>query len=321
LDYGGLAREWLQLVTNQMLNPDYGLFVHTNQHRHSVQINSESAINEDHLSYYYFVGRVLGLALFHGHQVSARFTRCFFKMLLGKNVQLEDILLVDEELYRSLKWILSTDLSEFGPEVTFSVERNNYGRVETKELKKGGSEIRVNESNKEEYVQLFVQYRFRLGIEQQFLSLQKGFNELIPVDLLKSLTDVELERIFRGREQIDVADWKRNTRFKCCTELDPISKWFFEIVESFDDEMRARLLEFITGSPRLPMSGFSALQGSNSSVKLFTLNVLVDGSSTDLLPKAHTCFNRLDIPKYESKEKFTEKLTLAVLETCGFTIE
>ncbi|KAG0725914.1 E3 ubiquitin-protein ligase Smurf1 [Chionoecetes opilio] len=36
------------------------------------------------------------------------------------------------------------------------------------------------------------------------------------------------------------------------------------------------------------------------------------------LPKAHTCFNRIDLPPYDSSVKMLEKLTQAVEETCGF---
>ena len=36
--------------------------------------------------------------------------------------------------------------------------------------------------------------------------------------------------------------------------------WFWNIVGSYSEEMRARLLQFVTGSSRVPLQGFKALQ-------------------------------------------------------------
>ncbi len=54
------------------------------------------------------------------------------------------------------------------------------------------------------------------GIEQQFLALQKGFNELIPQCLLKSFDERELELVIGGLGKIDLEDWRSNTRLKHC---------------------------------------------------------------------------------------------------------
>ena len=56
-----------------------------------------------------------------------------------------------------------------------------------------------------------------------------------------------------------------------------------------------------------------------SGPRLFTIH-LIDAPCENL-PKAHTCFNRLDLPPYPSYEKMHEKLTQAVEETCGFAVE
>ena len=91
---------------------------------------------------------------------------------------------------------------------------------------------------------------------------------------------------------------------------------------SYDDEKRARLLQFVTGSSRVPLEGFKALQGSTGAIgpRLFTIH-LVESQPTESLPKAHTCFNRIDLPPYESYEKLYEKLTCAIEQTIGFHVE
>ena len=124
-----------------------------------------------------------------------------------------------------------------------------------------------------------------------------------------------------GISKIDIADWKDNTRLKHCNAQTPVVLWFWAIVEEYSEEMRARLLQFVTGSSRVPLQGFKALQGSTGAAgpRIFTLHLIE--APTENLPKAHTCFNRLDLPPYPTREKMKEKLTQAVEETCGFAVE
>lgn len=124
-----------------------------------------------------------------------------------------------------------------------------------KELKGNGKELAVTEANKVEYVQLYVNFRFTQGIEQQFRALQKGFNELLPQHLLAPFDEKELELVIGGLGQIDLADWKQHTRLKHCTRDSNIVQWFWRAVESFSEERRARLLQFVTGSSRVPLQG------------------------------------------------------------------
>lgn len=320
LDYGGVAREWLYLLSHEMLNPYYGLFQYSRDDIYTLQINPDSSINPDHLSYFHFVGRIIGIAVFHGHYIDGGFTMPFYKMLLNKPINLADIEGVDPNLFSSLHWMLENDISDV-IDTTFSVEHDRFGCIKVHELKKNGRNIAVTDANKKEYVKLYVNYRFMHGIEPQFLALQKGFNELIPQSLLKSFDERELELVIGGLGKIDLDDWKANTRLKNCQTETKQVVWFWQIVDGYSEEMRARLLQFVTGSSRVPLQGFKALQGSTGAAgpRLFTLH-LVDVDSNNL-PKAHTCFNRLDLPPYETFEKMNDKLTQAVEETCGFAVE
>lgn len=161
-------------------------------------------------------------------------------------------------------------------DTTFSVEHDSFGDLQLKELKKGGSEIQVTESNKKEYVCLFVLHRFMQGIERQFSALQKGFSDVVPRQLLLPFDERELELLIGGLGKIDLDDWKKNTRLKHCTPETPVVTWFWKIVETYNEEMRARLLQFVTGSSRVPLQGFKALQGSTGAAgpRLFTIHVI-----------------------------------------------
>lgn len=66
-DYGGLAREWFFLLSKEMFNPYYGLFEYSAMDNYTLQINPNSGVcNEEHLNYFKFIGRVAGMAVYHG---------------------------------------------------------------------------------------------------------------------------------------------------------------------------------------------------------------------------------------------------------------
>lgn len=89
---------------------------------------------------------------------------------------------------------------------------------------------------------------------------------------------------------------------------------FEQCIRSWDAEQKSRLLQFATGTSRIPVNGFKDLQGSDGP-RRFTIEK--SGEETQL-PKSHTCFNRLDLPPYKSFEALQGKLLWAVEETVGF---
>ena len=74
-----------------------------------------------------------------------------------------------------------------------------------------------------------MQFRFKDGIEKQFMALQKGFHELIPSHLLKDFDERELELLVSGLGKVDVDDWRSNTRLKNCTPDSSIIRWFWKV--------------------------------------------------------------------------------------------
>ena len=98
-----------------------------------------------------------------------------------------------------------------------------------------------------------------------------------------------------GLPTIDIQNLKSNTELVNYNKTDQIIIWLFEVLESFDMELRTAFLQFVTGTSRVPSEGFVALQGYNGLQKF---NVHRD-FNTEHLPRAHTCFNQLDLPAYE----------------------
>lgn len=110
---------------------------------------------------------------------------------------------------------------------------------------------------------------------------------------------------------IDVDDWRNNTEYSGFTISSPAIHWFWRAVRSFDQEYRAKLLQFVTGTSKVPLDGFASLQGG-SGVQRFQIHR--DYGSNTRLPSAHTCFNQLDLPEYESYEQLREMLIKAINE-------
>uniref|UniRef100_A0A671QUL3 E3 ubiquitin-protein ligase n=1 Tax=Sinocyclocheilus anshuiensis TaxID=1608454 RepID=A0A671QUL3_9TELE len=300
LDYGGVAREWFFLLSKEMFNPYYGLFEYSATDNYTLQINPNSGLcNEDHLSYFKFIGRVAGMAVYHGKLLDGFFIRPFYKMMLGKQITLNDMESVDSEYYNSLKWILENDPTEL--DLRFCIDEDNFGQTYQVDLKPSGSDMVVTNDNKKEYIDLVIQWRFVNRVQKQMNAFLEGFTELIPIDLIKIFDENELELLMCGLGDVDVNDWRQHTIYKngYCPNH-PVIQWFWK---------NSKFIYFKRKTTLVPWRGCS------NGPQLFTIE---QWGTPDKLPRAHTCFNRLDLPTYESFEDLREKLLMAVENAQGF---
>ncbi|KAK7114006.1 E3 ubiquitin-protein ligase Su(dx)-like isoform X2 [Littorina saxatilis] len=314
LDYGGVAREWFFHLSHDVLNPMYCLFEYASNNNYCLQINPASSINPDHLLYFRFIGRFIAMALYHGKFIDSGFTLPFYKRMLNKKLTIKDLESIDAEFYQSLLWVKENNIEECGLELYFSADFEILGKIEHHELKTEGSEVRVTEENKEEYLNLMTAWRFTRGVEEQTKAFLEGFNEVVPLQWLQYFDERELELMLCGMQEIDVDDWERNTIYRHYQRNSKQVVWFWKFVREIDNEKRTRLLQFVTGTCRLPVGGFAELMGSNGPQRFCIEKV---GKET-WLPRSHTCFNRLDLPPYRSYDQLVEKLNLAIEETEGF---
>ncbi|XP_028304570.1 NEDD4-like E3 ubiquitin-protein ligase WWP2 isoform X2 [Gouania willdenowi] len=314
LDYGGIAREWFFLLSHEVLNPMYCLFEYAGKNNYCLQINPASSINPDHLTYFRFIGRFIAMALYHGKFIDTGFTLPFYKRMLDKKPTLKDLESIDPEFYNSIMWVKENNLEECGVELYFAQDMEILGKVSTHELKEDGENELVTEENKEEYISLLTDWRFTRGVEEQTKAFLDGFNEVVPLEWLRYFDEKELELMLCGMQEIDMSDWQKNTIYRHYTKNSKQIHWFWQVVKEMDNEKRIRLLQFVTGTCRLPVGGFAELIGSNGPQKFCIDKV---GKET-WLPRSHTCFNRLDLPPYRSLEQLREKLLFAIEETEGF---
>lgn len=330
--YGdGLRRDWFGQVFAELLDPAVGLFLSKDGGR-TVQPNpySRIAAGPNHLGYFMVLGRLTGLALYHREPLNAPFSTAFLAAVFGFQIKLQDLESVDPELWEKRVLYLrnGTYSSRDGMELedlflSFQDDSNQEeyidGASAQVDLKEGGSSIAVDEDNKAEYLQAFVEHRLVGAIRSQIDAFREGLSGYIGEALQKrvqqscSVADIQL--LVCGTPVIDTADWKASTEYTGGYTADSqVVRWFWAFVESLDPATKGALLCFVTGCARVPAAGFSMLMGYNGHVRSFQIEK-VYGAEEGMLPSASTCFNLLRLPEYASAAQLRERCMLAV--RCG----
>jgi E3 ubiquitin-protein ligase TRIP12 len=85
----------------------------------------------------------------------------------------------------------------------------------------------------------------------------------------------------------------------------------FEIISTYNAQEQRSFLQFVTGSPRLPVGGFKRL---NPPLTIVRKAIDPPLNPDDFLPSVMTCVNYLKLPDYSSQEVMREKLHQAASE-------
>ncbi|XP_056334731.1 E3 ubiquitin-protein ligase TRIP12 isoform X5 [Danio aesculapii] len=182
------------------------------------------------------------------------------------------------------------------------------------ELKKGGKDVPVTIHNLEEYLRLVVYWTLNEGVLRQFESFREGFESVFPLHHLQYFYPEELDQLLCGSKS---ESWDVKTLMECCrpdhgyTHDSRAVRFLFEVLSSFDAEQQRLFLQFVTGSPRLPVGGFRSL---NPPLTIVRKTFESTENPDDFLPSVMTCVNYLKLPDYSSIEIMREKLLIAARE-------
>lgn len=143
--------EFFDLFSKSVINQDLGLFLSTGS---LLRINPNSGIQEGHLYYFHFIGRIIGYSMFQRQVMNFRFIPAYYKLLLGRPLDYRDLQTFDNEIFNSIEKVATQDVTDWG--LTFSLDVEDFGVTNTIELVKGGGDIEVDEENKHEYMRYFV---------------------------------------------------------------------------------------------------------------------------------------------------------------------
>ncbi|CAI5735729.1 unnamed protein product [Hyaloperonospora brassicae] len=330
LDAGGLIREWYEILSDSLFNDEFGLFISTKGENMGYWINPASASKvPNHLEYYEFIGRLLAKALIEGYNMKMSLALPLIKHILGVPISFSDLEFLDEDLYKNALWMKQNDGADLLA-IDFTVQViTSEGKSETVELVPGGATRDVTDENKKEYLELLLKHYMFESISEQLGALLLGFYDVMPQFIITVFDYQEFDLLLSGVPELDVNDWHAHSEVRWVKLEKPtpvehrVLKWFWECMAEFTSEERARLLQFATGTSRVPVQGFKALTSSDGRVRRFTIQFAQRGPPpTGLMPKGHTCFNRIDLPLYHTKAEMINYLTLVMnMEISGFWME
>ena len=306
VDEGGVRKEFFLLFIRQIFDPNYGMFTY----------NSKTRLYWfNHYSFepkikYELIGIIFGLAIYNNIILDVKFPLSVYKKLLGIKPNLEDMKEYDPELFKNLKYLKECNEPNLKEalDLDFTIIDDKFGEKLEVSLKPDGEKIEVDNSNKDEYVDLYLDWFFNKSIKEVFTSFEKGFYRVFNRDLSKILSPEELELIICGTQILDFNELKKVCRYEEYAPTSETIQDFWEIVLQFSEEEKKKFLSFVTGCDRAPIEGLGSLP------------ITISNGGTDLsqLPSAHTCFNNLILPNYQNKEKLKKNLLIAINNSEGF---
>ena len=324
LDAGGLFREWFNICFKSLESDELKLLIVSDSNEFSYNINPLLKHSKENFNYFFFIGKLIGKALFDNITINICFNKLIYKMILQEEITLDDLLLIDNPLYTSFHNL--KDLVETGGKLS---DIGIYYSVDIEDINNQAHSFNLidNGINKPvENINDFINKRiyFIKGLYEPFIKkIREGLFSLIKKDAIQKFTADELELIINGRPIIDVDDWYNNTEYKePYNKQHRIIKWFWEIVFKLDQKELSNLLMFSTGTSRVPFGGFAALESNRGNLSKFKIEMSEYNCLEKNYIKAHTCFNRLDVPEYDSKEELEEAIKfISSNEIIGFGIE
>ena len=326
-DAGGIFREWFTILFKTLESDKLKLFIVSDSNDFSYIINPFLKHNQENFKYFSFIGKLIGKALLDNITINVCFNKLIYKMILQEDIFFEDLTFIDNPLHTSLenlKEIYSTGGSnEFYEElgIYYSVNMDDTNK-KTHSIDLIDNGINKPVSNINDYISKRIS--LLKGIYEPFVNkIRESLFKLIPKDVIQKFTSDELELLINGRPYIDVEEWRMFTDYKePYNNNHRVINWFWEILNELTQKELSNLLMFSTGASRVPFGGFSALESNRGNVSKFTIESIPYEKGKKNFVKAHTCFNRLDIPIFNNKNELKEAIHfVSSNEIIGFGIE
>ncbi|KAI8084518.1 uncharacterized protein BX664DRAFT_337173 [Halteromyces radiatus] len=324
VDEGGVQKEFFQLMVRELFDLKYGMFTFNDESR-LCWFNANLLLGDDTLEYskeqedlttvreYKLLGLLIGLAVYNSVILDLHFPLALYKKLMNVPVDISDLKQLDPSLGHGLEQLLclpqssSDEDDEF--DHYFQVDIESFGHLKTYDLKPNGGSILVTKDDREEFVDLYVDFLLNKSVEKQFTAFQTGFNLICRDCAIKIFRPEEVEQLVCGSSDLDFYALEKSTVYDGgWDENSTIIRYFWEIVHGFSYEEKKKLLFFATGSDRAPIGGLGKLQ----------FVIAKNGGDSDRLPTSHTCYNVLLLCEYGSKEKLRERLLTSISNSEGF---
>lgn len=306
VDEGGVRKEFFQVLLRELFDQRYAMFTIDDSTRlmwfngHSLEANLQFEL----------VGILLGLAIYNAVILDVHFPLVVYRKLRGLTPTLRDLEEVFPDEASGLQSVLDYEGDVAADmDLRFDVDTEVWGEIKTIELKPGGSETVVTAENRQEYVDLYVKYMLTSSVERQFGAFYRGFHKVCGGATIELFRPEELEQLVCGSKELDFEALESGAVYDDgFTAESPTIRMFWEVLHTFTEADKKKVLSFATGSDRAPIKGLGSLR--------FVISRM--GPDSELLPTSHTCFNHLLLPEYSSKAKLETKLRAAISQAEGF---
>jgi len=266
------------------------------------------------LSWYRFIGRIVGKALYKGILVDVAFAGFFLAKWLDKQSFLDDLASLDPDLYQGLIFLKNYTGNVEDLALNFTIATEEFGVAKAVDLIPDGSNVPVTRENRLQYIYLTSHYRLSKQIKLQSEAFFEGLSDMIDPKWLRMFNQQELQILLGGvNAPVDVQDLRAHTQYGgLYSDDEPTMQMFWKVLEDFDQEQRRMFLRFVTSCSRPPLLGFKQLN------PLFAIRDA--GSDEHRLPTASTCVNLLKMPRYQSEKVLHDKLLQAISSGAGFDL-
>eukprot|EP00730_Choanoeca_flexa_P006044 TRINITY_DN12072_c0_g2_i5.p1 TRINITY_DN12072_c0_g2~~TRINITY_DN12072_c0_g2_i5.p1 ORF type:complete len:735 (+),score=151.15 TRINITY_DN12072_c0_g2_i5:133-2205(+) len=305
LDMGGLQKELLQTVWTDISDPSYGLF---SEQPESRWLYFNSLDTRASLRHFELAGMVLGLAAYNGVLLDLKLPAAFYKLLLELPVSLEDYADYAPTQAESLQQVLTYqgDLEDLCQ--TFSVTEEHSDGMREVDLVPNGASIDVTSDTKHEFVRYYIDYKLRGSCRKELAAFRQGFLTIAGGRIISMLDANELKLLLCGVSELNFLQLKAGAVYEDFTPEHPTVQAFWDVVLNFDEKQKRLFLAFVTGSDREPISGLASIK----------MCIQRNGGDSERLPTSLTCFSRLLLPEYSTKDLLEDRLKIAIENTKGF---
>lgn len=327
-DAGGVYREWYSCLFKEFFNEKNKLFIlNPNECLFKGTYLIHLKTREVNMQMYNFFGKLISKAIIDKTNINENINTIIVKSIHKKPITLEDMKFYDIDIYSALKAIKDVkDNNELGEFSFVWNTRNEDDELEEVELIPNGRNIKLTIENREQFIERVIRYITYEQYKEQIENIIEGMTSLIPENIIQLFSYNEFAFLITGQQEIDIDDWQNNTIYRG-KYVDgtghEIIKMFWEVLRELDKSDLIAFFQFCTGSGRVPIDGFGALKGVGNRIQKFCIEDAENKGGKGLrLIEAKTCFNRIYIPEYKSKEEMKKAIyTIIGNDTNYFGLE
>ncbi|KAG2179772.1 hypothetical protein INT43_003555 [Umbelopsis isabellina] len=340
MDQGGVQKEFFGVLMEHLIHSPAGLF-EVDPDTRSGWISANTGvfneteksldIDEETRRSFEMFGVLMGLAIYNGIILGLQFPKVFWKVLTcASTSQLESGQANDracftiedlEEGWPSLGKGLRQLLEWENDDVedifcrSYEISYRMMDKVVSIPLIPDGENTPVTNENRKQFVDDYCRHFMYTWVREPILAIRRGVWSIIGGSAVAMCTADELEVVACGqRDGLDGLDLDMK-ELEEVAEYDDgyehnhtVIRHFWSIVHELSPQHKRQLLLFVTASDRVPVGGLKEL--------MFVIQR--NGPDSDRLPTALTCFSRLLLPEYSSREKLKDRLLVSIENAKGF---